>query len=628
MNFIQHIFQLSKMTRLKWVSLLLLIVLTGNFSFLFAQNINLKKVHPPSWWYNMENKSFQLMVYGNNIALCNVLIECNAIKIDNIAKVENPNYLFIDLSIINEKKVQEFNIEFFHEDKKVAAYNYKLDKKSDIKRGFSSADVIYLLMPDRFANGNKDNDNVNGYSEKADRNNPDGRHGGDLHGIISNLDYIKNTGFTALWLNPIFENNMPQYSYHGYSITDYYLCDARLGNNLDYLALSKEAHRKGLKLIMDIVLNHCGNQHWWISDLPEASWLNSDKDLKTSYRASTLLDPHSSDFDKNKFLNGWFVPTMPDLNHKNKLLSKYLIQNIIWWIEYAGIDGIRIDTQPYSDKDFVSMFNQELLKEFPDLTILGESWFQEEAFTAYFLGNSPIAKPYNSYTHSVTDFPLYYALKNAFNEDEGWDTGLARIYNVLAQDFVYGSAHNNVIFIDNHDLDRYYSSIGEDIRKLKMAIAFLLTTRGIPVFYYGDETIMNGLEHTGHGNIRKDFPGGWDSDSINYFTFERIDRTKQETYQYIKKLLIWRQSNEAAKYGKLIHFVPQENVYVYFRIAKSSAIMVILNNDNNKSMKIGTKHYQEILKDYKIGIDIIKNEELALDSIEIEAKSIKIIELQ
>ncbi len=603
---------------------ILFITLTVSIS---AQKINLQHIEPPNWWIGMKQKTFQILVHGKDIADAAVSVKSEKVKLLKVNKVQNPNYLFLDIEVLPNAKAGNFNI-IFKKGLKKLKYAYELKEKSNRKRGFSSKDLIYLIMPDRFADGNPENDNYPEMIEKVDRQNPDGRHGGDIQGVINNLDYIKNLGITALWLNPTLENNNPKYSYHGYAITDFYKTDPRMGTNEDYKKLADELHKKDMKLIMDMIFNHSSINHWWFKDLPTDNWSNTNSDYRSNFRGSTIADIHASQDDKKRMVQGWFDSHMPDLNQNNPYLATYLIQNSIWWIEFADLDGIRMDTQPYPYKDFMSNWAKRVLEEYPDFTLLGETWLQKPAFTAYFSGNSPISGNYNSHLSSVTDFPLYYATRDAFNQNDGWTTGLYSIYYVLAQDFLYGNAYNNVIFLDNHDLDRYFTSVGEDINKFKMGLAFLLTSRGIPMLYYGTEILTTGNEHKGHGHIRTDFPGGWKEDKANAFTEEGRTKEQNEIYNYIKKIADWRKTNKAITEGKLLHFVPENNVYVFFRYTKNEAVMVLLNNHNTKKRTVDCKRFNEILKDYSTGKDIISGEIYNLDKIEISKKSALIIELK
>ncbi len=607
---------------------LIIITLLFATSTVFAQKINLERIEPPNWWVDMKNKTVQLLVYGENISLTDVSVVSDKVKLQKIHKVENPNYLFLDVEVLPDAKAGSFDI-VFSKGLTIIKHKYELKEKTDRSRGFSSADLIYLLMPDRFANGNPSNDNPQGILEKTNRNNPDGIHGGDIQGVINHLDYIKNLGITALWLNPTLENNNSAYSYHGYAITNFYKTDLRSGTNEDYKRLSDELHKREMKLIMDMIFNHCSSNHWWMKDLPMKDWANTNPDYRSNFRGSTIADIHASKDDQKRMTQGWFDSRMPDLNQHNPYLATYLIQNSIWWIEYADLDGIRMDTQPYPFKNFMSAWAKQIHDEYPDFTLLGETWLQKPAFTAYFSGNSPISGNYNSYLNSITDFPLYYATRDAFNQNDGWTDGLSSIYYILAQDFLYENANNNVIFLDNHDLNRYFTSVGEDVNKLKMGLAFLLTSRGIPMLYYGTEILTTGHEHKGHGHIRTDFPGGWKDDKINAFTKEGHTKEQNEIFNYIKTIADWRKTNKAVTEGKLLHFVPENNVYVYFRHTDNEAVMVLLNNHNSQKRIVDCKRFNEILKDYSKGKNILTDEIIDISkTITINKKSALIIELE
>ncbi|MBN2892126.1 MAG: glycoside hydrolase family 13 protein [Bacteroidales bacterium] len=603
-----------------------LIVIAASTFISLSQNFT---VEPPNWWVGMNDPNLQLMVHGENIAETSVIIESENIKIKEIHKTDNPNYLFIDLIISSNAKPGNFDILFKKGKKTTVKYNYELFEKSNQKRGFSSEDVIYLIMPDRFANGDPSNDSDKNLLEKADRKNGDGRHGGDIQGVINNLDYIENLGVTGIWLNPVVENNSPDYSYHGYATTNFYKVDARLGTNELYKKLSDECHKNDLKLIIDVIYNHCGINHWWIKDLPAKDWVNHDENYRTTYRGATVADVHASANDKEQFNSGWFVSTMPDLNQKNPFLATYLIQNTIWWVEFANLDGIRIDTYTYPDQEFGSNLVAKVRNEYPDITILGETWLQSIPLVAYFQENCKFSGNYNSHLNSVTDFPLFYATKDAFNEDESWTGGLFKLYYTIAQDFLYSNPNNVVTFLDNHDLDRYFTSVGGDMNKFKMGVAFLLTTRGIPVIYYGTEIAMYGEEHKGHSNIRKDMPGGWEGDDISIFEQKDLIKSQREAYDYVSKILNWRKTNKAVKNGKLMHFLPENNVYVYFKYTETEAVMVMINNHDKDSKIVDCSRFNEILKDYKSGIEITTSIKIEnLDKIKIQPKSAMIIELQ
>lgn len=606
----------------------LLYILT--FITFVANSQLVKKVEPPFWWTDMQNNKLQIMIYGDNIADYEIKLD-QADYLKSIDKVENENYVFLNLFIPDNSKATTLNIQFIDDGKTIESIAYELKERESSEnkhQGFDQSDVIYLLMPDRFANGDPTNDNAKEMIEKENRKDHNGRHGGDIQGVIDHLDYLKDFGVTSLWLNPVLENNQEKYTYHGYAITDFYQVDPRHGTNELYKDLVKQAHKKELTVIMDVVLNHCGINHWWIKDLPTEDWIHQFETFtRSNYRTPVLLDPYASEYDKTLQQNGWFDVNMPDLNQKNKYLAKYLIQNSIWWIEYSGIDAIRLDTQPYADKDMVAEWAKAIFTEYPDFMILGEAWLQKIPITAYWQETSKNFDGYNSNIPVVTDFPLSNAINQAFNEEQTWTDGMAKLYYVLAQDFMYGNANNTLVFLDNHDVNRVFSNLNGDLNKLKMAIAFQLTTRGIPSVYYGTEILMEGFSHEEHGKMRADFPGGWHDDKINCFTEDGRTKEQNEIFNYYQNLLNWRKSKDVIHSGKLIHFVPENNIYVYFRENNEEGIMVILNN-NDTNQTIDTNRFKEILSKYKSGSEIISNSRLEnLDKIKIDKKSAMIIEL-
>lgn len=589
----------------------------------------IERIEPPNWWTGMENNTLQLLVYGKDIGQAEVKINSDLVNLLVIHKVPNKNYLFVDLEILPGAKAGKFTIDFYKDEKLIGQYDYMLREKKKRQRGFSPDDFIYLLMPDRFANGDPSNDSMDKMKEKSDRNNPDGRHGGDIQGVIDNLDYIQNLGITSVWLNPTLENDRKSYSYHGYGITDFYKTDVRMGTNDLYKQLAQELHARDMKIIADMIFNHSCYEHWWVKDLPTDDWLNTNKDFRTNYRGSTIMDPNASDIDRKHMVEGWFVETMPDLNQNNPFLGRYLIQNSIWWVEFAKLDGIRMDTHPYPYKEFMAQWAEELRIEYPTLTLLGETWLHSTPFTAYFQGDSPVSGSYNSHLHSVTDFPLYYSISESFNEKEGWGEGMNKLYLTLAKDFLYANPSMVVIFPDNHDLNRIFSSFDEDIDKLKMAMAFVLTTRGIPMMYYGTEILMTGFEHEGHGHIREDFPGGWKTDSRNAFTKEGRTDAENEMHDYIKTIADWRKANPDLMRGKLTHFLPDNGVYVYFRHTDDDAVMVALNNLPDQDREIDLERFNEILNGYTGGTNVLTSEKITLGkSVSIPKKSALILDLE
>lgn len=620
------------MNRLSFIKGIITSLLLLNAIFLFADTKEIYRIEPPNWWVNMHHSDLQLLVYGDELAGCRVAVDYPGVQLRELIQVENPNYLFLNLRIGKEAKAGIFTIRFYDQEKLVAEHEYELKNRepnSCRRSGFDASDAIYLLMPDRFANGNMENDSHPKIFEKADRSDHDGRHGGDLEGIRKHLNYIQESGFTALWLNPFLENNQPKYSYHGYAISDFYNTDPRMGSNSDFKQLVDEAHDKGIKVIMDMIFNHCGSGHWWVNDLPMQDWFHQHKEFtRSNFRAGTITDPNASDYDREKMLSGWFDTNMPDLNQDNPFLAKYLIQNSIWWVEYAGLDGIRMDTQPYPDKTFMSDWAAYVLEEYPEFSIVGEVWIDKPSMVSYYLGDAHNFDGYNSHLPHVFDFPLYYAISQGFNEKDGWTEGLTRIYELLSQDFLYSRPEELVVFMDNHDLNRIFTSFGEDMNKLKMAMTFVATVRGIPMFYYGTEIAMTGLEHEGHGHIRKDFPGGWGGDKRSAFTAEGRTKVENEAYEHLKQLLTWRKNSKPVIVGKFKHFIPENGIYVYFRYTNDEVVMVAINN-NDTEMKLNTDRFSEVLNDYSSGQDVINNKTVDIcKDITLKPMSATILELK
>jgi neopullulanase len=597
-----------------------------------SQDISLQRVEPPCWWTGFKETRLQLLVYGKNISGTRIGIDYPGVVIKKVNKVENPDYLFVDLEISPRTKPGKFNIRFLLKDKPVANYSYELLQRkanSSSRKGFNSSDVIYLIMPDRFANGDTTNDDIPGMREIAGRSNPDGRHGGDIKGIMDHIEYLEQMGVTAVWINPLLENDMAKYSYHGYSTTDYYKIDPRFGSNADYAALSGALHKKGIKLIMDMIFNHCGSEHWWMKDLPSSDWINTFPEFtRTSYRAATMNDPYVSAFDSVRFLKGWFDKTMPDLNQHNPFLAKYLIQNSIWWVEFASLDGIRQDTYPYPYKDFMAEWDKAVLREYPDFNIVGECWLTNPASIAYWQKNALNRDGYNSYLPSVFDFAMYDALRMGFMEKDGWNTGISRLYEILSQDFVYPDPSGIVVFADNHDVNRYLDSQNDDPRKSKMAMTFILTTRGIPEVYYGTELLLTTGSDKGDGSKRKDFPGGWRNDKVNGFNGNGLSPEQEDMKAFMKTLMNWRKNKQVIYTGKLKHFIPSDGVYVYFRYNDNETVMVAMNNNDKEPKTLDGSRYSEFLNNFRSGKEIISNHLYTdLSNITIPPKSAIVIEL-
>ncbi|MCG8323446.1 MAG: glycoside hydrolase family 13 protein [Cytophagales bacterium] len=592
----------------------------------------LERVEPSFWWTGMRNPSLQLLVYGENISETKPSLQYEGVRIEKVVEVENPNYLFVYLDITANTKPGSFSIHFRKGKKDYATFNYELRARrpgSAERTGFTPADVMYLITPDRFVNGDPGNDNMEGYKEKANRANKGGRHGGDIEGIIDNLDYIHDLGFTAIWLNPVLENDMPSYSYHGYATTDFYKVDQRFGTNEAYRNLSLKAGEKGIKMVMDMILNHCGSAHWWMSDLPASDWLNYQTGFRqTTHRRTTVQDPYRSEVDYKEFADGWFVATMPDLNQKNDLLATYLIQNSIWWVEYAELSGIRMDTYPYPDMQYMTAWTCRVMEEYPNLNIVGEEWSLNPAITSHWQRGKVNANGYTSCLPGVMDFPIQAMLVKGLTDHESDHSGMITVYEMLGNDFLYADPFNLVIFPDNHDMDRFYTQVKEDYNLFKQGITYILTMRGIPQLYYGTEILMTNSGPGDHGLIRTDFPGGWDGDGKDAFTGAGLTAREKEAKSFIKNVLNWRKTAKAVHHGKLMHFAPENGFYVYFRYTDSHKVMVILNK-NDGDVTLDLTRFRQILDAGKKGKDIISGKTIVLNrEIQVPAHTPMIIDMQ
>jgi len=568
----------------------------------------LQRVEPAFWWAGMKNPSLQLLVYGPQISALTPVINQPGVRLVQTIHTENPNYLFIDLDL-RSAVPGTFTISFQEKGKTRQTYAYTLHERASgaaLRKGFSTADVMYLITPDRFANGNPANDNVPALYEQANRSFQGGRHGGDIQGIRDRLDYIRQMGFTAIWLNPLLENNQREYSYHGYSTTDFYAVDARYGNNNDYLQLMQEAHQRGIKVIMDMIVNHCGSEHWWMKDLPASDWINyGGKFVPTSHRRETVQDPYAAASDKQAHSDGWFVETMPDLNQRNPLMATYLIQNTLWWIEYAGLDGIRMDTYPYPDKDFMSEWTRRVMEEYPHFNIVGEEWTSLPSLVSFWQRGKVNANGYVSYLPSLMDFPVQDNLRQALLQDENaWESGFVRLYQILAQDFLYPSPNDLVVFGDNHDMDRFFTAVKENIDLFRQGMLFLLTTRGTPQIYYGTEILTTNAPPGDHGFIRSDFPGGWSGDTRDAVSGKGLSPQALEAQQWLRKLLNWRKGATAVHHGSLLHYAPVQSTYVYFRHDASQHLMVVLNK-NAKPYTLPLERFEEGIQEARTATDVL-----------------------
>lgn len=591
-----------------------------------------ERVEPPFWWAGMKNPDLQLLVYGKEIARSEVsLTAYPGVTLKTVSRLANPDYVFLDLTISTKAKPGTFEVVFTPPKGKPARYRYTLKQResgSAQRRGFDPSDVIYLVMPDRFANGDPGNDTVPGMLEGLNREDPYGRHGGDLQGIIDHLDYIRDMGFTQLWLNPVLENNMKKQSYHGYAITDFYRVDPRLGDNELYRQLAEKARAMGIGMIMDMVFNHCGANHWWMKNPPSPDWINHYPDfVPTNHRRTVHKDPHASAYDTRGMVDGWFVPSMPDLNQRNPFLANYLIQNSIWWIEYAHLTGIRMDTYPYPDKWMMAEWNRRVLAEYPHFNIVGEEWSLQPGVIAYWQRGQINHDHYRGNLPSLMDFPLQHALANALTHAESWNQGWINLYETMAMDFLYPDPGNLVVFPDNHDMARFYMQVGMNPQLFKMGITYILTTRGIPQIFYGTENLMTHTEGNGHGVIRKDFPGGWPGDPVNAFTGENMSVNDRAMQLWMKKMLNWRKRETVLHDGKLIHFAPFDGIYTYFRQDTRKLIMVIMNK-NKDTYPLPLARFQEVIGTARTGTEVLSGKTYQLqDTLNVPPVSALVLEI-
>lgn len=589
-------------------------------SVLYSQII--KRAEPPFWWTEMKNPVVEVMLYGEKIGDCTVSVDYSGVSVLKVERSENPNYLFVDLNISEGTLPGKLQLVLSKDSSKIS-YPYELKKRNKSSRkSINSADVVYLITPDRFVNGDYSNDNTSEEIEKVDRDNPDARHGGDIAGIRSKLDHLKDMGVTSLWINPVFESNMNIYSYHGYSITDFYRVDPRYGSNSDYAELVSESHSKGLKIIMDMVFNQIGSNHWWMKDLPARDWIHQfDKYTKTNFAGSTIPDPHSAHTERDLMVQGWFDTMMPDMNQRNPHMAKYLIQNTIWWVEFADLDGIRMDTYQYNYKEFMNDWLKALYSEYPGLYVVGEVWLGEPSYLAYWSKNGHSYNGFSSELRSVTDFALFDAFSSA--RESG---ALSRnLYRVLTQDFLYQDPNNNLIFADNHDTQRIFSTADGDMNLYKSMLGLLLTIRGIPQIYYGTELLMTG---NSHGLLRADYPGGWKEDKADAFRPEGRTKRQNEAFGHMTKLLNWRKAKDVIHTGKMTHYLPWDNVYVYFRHNDEESVMVAFNDNDSKST-VDLSRFSSMLDGYKSGFEVTTGSRIEnLDKLTLERNSLMIIELK
>lgn len=606
--------------------------------------VKIDRIDPTDWYVGMKDATLQLMVYGPNIREANVTTDYPGVAIDSLVRLDSPNYLLVYLNLKDAQAGEmTLNFKVGKQQKKVKYMLKNREMAGERRMGFTNADVLYMLMPDRFANGNPNNNAYKTMRDKTiDRQAPSLRHGGDLEGIRQHLDYFTELGVTALWFTPVLENDSPSDGksscYHGYATTDYYRVDPRFGTNADYRRLADEAHSKGLKIVMDMIFNHCGYFHPWVADMPSKDWFNTsewlapenqtaehqknigtmdgvakvnDKYLQTSYKLTPVIDPYASKVDLHETVDGWFVPSMPDLNQRNTHVIRYLIQNSEWWIETVGIDGIRMDTYPYADRDAMAHWMKVLGEEYPNFNTVGETWVTEPAYTAAWQKDSKLSEK-NSYLPTVMDFAFFDRINQAKNEDtDEWWNGMNRIYNVLCYDYLYPNPKSVMAFVENHDTDRFLGE-GKDSVALKQALALLLTINRIPQLYYGTEVMMNGTKTVTDGYVRQDFPGGWASDKHNAFTAEGRTKAENDMFRWISNLLHWRKGNEVITKGSQTQFITYKGVYVVARQYKGKSVMTVING-KREAAELDVKRYAEIIGETVKATDVTTGRQVSLN---------------
>ncbi|MDY5659035.1 MAG: glycoside hydrolase family 13 protein [Sodaliphilus sp.] len=585
----------------------------------FAANaaVNIDRVEPTNWYAGMKNPSLQLMVYGKGIKQANVSTDYAGVKVDSVVRLDSPDYLLVYLNL---QGVQPGTMKLnFEQGGKKKQVNYEIkhrDMLGEARQGFTNADVLYMLMPDRFADGNVKNNVVKGMlDQRCVRTEPSLRHGGDLEGIRQHLDYFNELGVTTLWFTPVLENDMPSggghSSYHGYATTDYYKVDPRFGTNEDYRRLVDEAHQKGLKVVMDMIFNHCGSSHPWQINPPASDWFNQPNyGLQTSFKLTPCVDPYASEIDKRETEEGWFVSSMPDLNQNNPHVATYLIQNSIWWVETVGINGIRMDTYPYAYAAPMVRWMKQLNEEYPNFNTVGETWVTQPAYTAAWQKDSRLVKQ-NSNLKTVMDFAFYEAMDSCKHETtDDWWRGFNRVYNTFVYDYLYTDVNHVMAFIENHDTDRFLGE-GKDVNRLKQGLALLLTIKRIPQLYYGTEVLMNGVKKVTDGNVRKDFMGGFPGDERNCFTADGRTAAENEMFGWLSRLLHWRKGNDVIVNGTQTQFCPHNGVYVIARRHEGKTVMLMLNG-LDKENKVDVKRYAELIGTTAEASNVLTGEKINL----------------
>jgi glycosidase len=595
-----------------------------------AQEI--ERIEPPSWWTGFEHGELQLMLYGNNISLLTPNTEYPGVSISRIVRVENANYLFVYLDIAVDAEPGIVDLEFSEGDYSIRRTFELRERNADpaYVPGLNAGDAIYMILPDRFANGDPNNDEFDFLYDKSDRAAPYGRHGGDLKGIGEHLDYIADMGFTSVWLSPVLESNVPVDSYHGYSTTDHYSVDPRLGSNEQLAALAASMRARGIGLVMDQVLNHIGSGHWWMDDLPTRDWLNfQDEPVTTSHRRTTNMDPHASGFDRRRQTDGWILESMPDLNQSNPLLADFLVQHSIWWVEYTGLQGIRVPALSYLDKNFISDWARRISSEYPAISIIGEEWSELPAVNSYWQKGKQNHDGYSAGVTHLFDFPVQAVFsRTLISKPTSYSSVWTLLYELVGMDFLYPDPMRLLLFPGNHEMDRIYTQLEENFDLFAMAMAFYTTLRGIPQFYYGDEVLMSHPGTSSHGELRGDFPGGWESDGVNAFTGEGLTHEQQAAQQLVRQLLTWRKGSATVREGRFMHFAPIRNVYVYFRYDEDDTIMVVLNRDD-EAVTLETARFAERIGNATHGTDVVSGKRFNVEnSIVVEPRSALLLELE
>ncbi|MVT08542.1 glycoside hydrolase family 13 protein [Chitinophaga tropicalis] len=608
------------------ITLLLLISLLPAM----AQVPALERVEPAFWWTGMQQLFLQLIVHGDKISEREVALDYPGVTLLKVNKAENPNYLFLDLNISASASPGKFPIRFLLKGKKEIRFEYELKpRNTGIKaQGVNTGDLVYLIMPDRFSNGDVRNDLIQGMQETSlNRDSMYKRHGGDIQGIINHLGYLQDMGVTALWMTPLVTNDQPQASYHGYAATENYRIDPRFGSNELYKALADSLHKRGMKLIQDLVHNHIGSQHWTMKDLPMKNWVHQwPVFTRSSFRAQPLFDPYGSAADKKIMNDGWFDNHMPDMDQSNPYVRNYFTQSHLWWIEYAGVDAFRLDTYPYNDTGFMAEWGKAIKAAYPGFTFFGEVWVKGVPDQVFFTQGRTVNQHLDTELPGTTDFQSLWAITAALNEKPGWDEGAVKLYANFASDYQYQDPTRNVVFLDNHDLSRFYSVVNENKQKYKAALAWLLTTRGIPQLYYGAEIGMKNFSAP-DGLVREDFKGGWPGDKQDKFTAAGRNEEENELFNYIRTLALYRKSNPVLQTGKMMQYVPQNNVYVYFRYNADKTVMIVLN-PNEQEAVIDPARFTERTNGYANAQDIITNKTYSLsDSLHIPAVTTQVMEL-